>query len=147
MKLSSAAGFLAERPLYFSYAGLGVQAEGGHCAIGATGSAAEWLFAEGCTLPGFEAWLCIQNAGADETTVRIDFLASEGAPIPSHELTVSAASRATVLVNQVAGEGRQLSLRVTALSGSVVVERPLYFFYGGAWGGGSDVVGRVGTPN
>ncbi|MHB8780222.1 MAG: DUF5719 family protein [Candidatus Geothermincolia bacterium] len=147
VKLSSAAGFLAERPLYFSYVGLGVPAEGGHCVIGTSAPMAEWLFAEGCTLPGFEEWLCIQNPGAAEATVRIDFLPSEGAPIPSHELTVNAASRATVLVNQVAGEGRQLSLRVTALSGGVVVERPLYFLYGGAWGGGSNVVGHVGTPN
>ena len=51
---------VAERPMYFLYNGAW---SGGHDVLGAAAPQAEWYFAEGCTRPGFDTWLCLQNPG------------------------------------------------------------------------------------
>src|SRR5450759_2788675 len=55
VKLTSSAQFLAERPMYFDYAG---KWDGGHCLLG-TSAHPTWYFAEGYTGPGFDEWLCL----------------------------------------------------------------------------------------
>jgi C1A family cysteine protease len=143
VKLASASDFLAERPMYFNYQGTWT---GGHCVIGAASAGAEWFFAEGYTGDGFHEWLCLQNPGASEATVEITYLTQEAGVLPARTVKVPAGSRQTVLVNSDAGEGYQLSTRLKVTAGpDVVVERPMYFNYGG-WTGGHDVVGyRVGS--
>ncbi len=139
VKLSSASDFLAERPMYFNYQGVWT---GGHCVIGAASAGAEWFFAEGYTGDGFHEWLCLQNPGASEATVEITYLTQEAGVLPVRIVKVPAGSRQTVFVNADAGEGYQLSTRLKVTAGpDVVVERPMYFNYGG-WTGGHDVVGH-----
>ncbi len=140
--LSSTAGFLAERPMYFEYQGMESWGwTGGHCVIGATGSAGGWFFAEGYTGAGFEEWLCIQNPGDFEAVVTVTYYPEGGAAPFDTSHRVAAHSRYTVMVNGDAGPDRAMSAMVTS-DHPVIVERPMYFVYNGEWDGGHDVMGR-----
>ncbi len=139
VKLTSGSDFLAERPIYFNYQSVWT---GGHCAIGASTAGPEWFFAEGYTGAGFNEWLCLQNPGTTESTVEITYLTQEEGVLPARTVKVPAGSRSTVFVNTDAGENYQLSVKIKVTDGpDVVVERPMYFNYGGQWTGGHDVVG------
>ncbi len=137
VRLGSGADFLAERPMYFNYAGAW---SGGHCVIGATAPHAEWFFAEGYTGTGFDQYLCLQNPAGTPAQVQVDYYVAGGAGM-SRQVTVPASSRVTIYANEQAGAGLQLSTSVRVLSGpDIVVERPMYFSYNG-WDGGHDVMG------
>jgi len=143
VQLSCASPFLAERPMYFNYQGLGAWGwTGGHCVIGATESAQGWFFAEGYTGSGFEEWLCIQNPGDSRVEVSITYYPEVGAPIEKDSFTVAANSRFTVPVNADAGPDLAISAEVTA-DQAIIVERPMYFSYGPGWTGGHDVLGFI----
>ncbi len=144
--VTSSSPFLAERPMYFDYTGYGANWTGGHCVIGTSAPASEWFFAEGCTLPGFHEYLCLQNPGDTDATVEITYLTQEAGALPVQTTVVPAHSRITSLVNVAAGEGYQLSCRVRVVSGpAIVAERPMYFDYNG-WDGGHDALGVVPIP-
>jgi hypothetical protein len=142
VELTSDSTFLAERPVYFDYAGAGAgHWQGGHCVIGATAAASEWFFAEGYTGDGFHEWLCLQNPGAEEAVVEIDYLTQEEGALPARSVTVPPRTRMTLFVNEHAGGGLQLSCRIRVTSGPpVVAERPMYFSQSGR-DGGHDVAG------
>jgi hypothetical protein len=142
VKLSSDDGFLAERPMYFSYSTAGLNAQGGHCVIGAALPSSQWLFAEGYTGGSFHEWLCLQNPENNAAEVEITYYTQEAGVLPARQVTVPANTRVTLLVNQDAGPDYQLSTRVRVTSGpDVVAERPMYFVYGSGWDGGHDVIG------
>jgi hypothetical protein len=146
VRLTSDGDFLAERPMYFAYSYEGLAAEGGHCVIGAPSAAAEWLLAEGYTGDNFNQWLCLQNPGDEEAAVEVTYYTQEAGTLPARTVSVPARTRMTLMVNRHAGPGYQLSTRVRVISGPhVVVERPMYFKYGGAWDGGHDVMGYSGA--
>jgi Tol biopolymer transport system component len=135
--------FLAERPMYFDYQGLGNHGwTGGHCVIGATAPAAEWFFAEGYTGSGFEEWLCIQNPGGTDAALTIIYYPEGGGAAITRTHTVSAGTRFTVPVNVDAGANQSISAKVSSTQ-PVIVERPMYFNFNNAWSGGHDVVGYV----
>ncbi len=144
VRLTCSETFLAERPMYFDYTGMGYHAwTGGHCVIGATAGADTWFFAEGYTGDGFEEWLCIQNPGTKAADVTITYYTGGADPIVRGPFGVAASTRASVYVNGLenygAGSGLSLSAKVTSTR-PVVCERPMYFdSYG--WTGGHDVVG------
>ena len=140
--LSSDSPFLAERPMYFSYQGMGAWGwTGGHCVIGANRQATEWFFAEGYTGQGFEEWLCIQNPGGAPANVTITYYPEGGGvPIVKPQPPIPPNSRYTVPVNADAGAGLAISAKVSS-DQPVIVERPMYFNYNGTWSGGHDVVG------
>ncbi|MBC7231291.1 MAG: beta-galactosidase [Actinobacteria bacterium] len=137
VELTSGDGFLAERPVYFSYGGAGADGwEGGHCVIGAGVGADEWRFAEGYTGEGFHNWLCVLNPGGEEAVVEVAYLTQEEGALEPRTLNVPPRSRATLFVNQHAGAGYQLSCRLRVLAGpAVVAERPMYFSHDGRDGG------------
>jgi hypothetical protein len=137
--LSSESDFLAERPLYFAYTYPGLACQGGHCVIGATSPANNWFLAEGYTGSGFNQWLCLQNPGASEATVTITYLTQEAGALAPMSISLPPGSRRTVMVNDSAGPGYQLSCSL-ASSQPIVVERPMYFVCAGC-PGGHDVVG------
>jgi hypothetical protein len=142
--LSSEETFLAERPVYFSYRYGELGARGGHCVIGAIAPAQEWLLAEGFTGGGFQQWLCLQNPGDTDASVEVTYYTQEEGVLPVKAVNVPARTRVTLMVNEHAGSGYQLSTRVRVTSGpDIVVERPMYFDYGSGWDGGHDVVGYV----
>ncbi|MBN1289733.1 MAG: hypothetical protein JXA49_08880 [Actinobacteria bacterium] len=133
--LSSAEEFVAERPVYFNYHGVW---DGGHNVTGVNAPAAEWLFAEGTTRPGFDEWLCLQNPGDKGARVRVTYFTATG-EVLSKTHKVPADTRVTVNVNEDAGEDLDISAKVTS-DEPIIVERPVYFNYHG-WTGGHDVIG------
>ncbi|MEW6554525.1 MAG: beta-galactosidase [Actinomycetota bacterium] len=142
IRLSSSSAFLAERPMYFDYAGAGADHwQGGHCVIGATSVSAEMFFAEGYTGEGFHEWLCLQNPAASDAVVEVTYLTQEEGALPPRRVAVPSRTRVTLFVGDHAGEGYQLSCRLRVLSGPPVIgERPMYFSQGGR-DGGHDVIG------
>ena len=141
VRLTSPDPFLAERPMYFDYQGMGAWGwTGGHCVIGATASSNGWFFAEGYTGGGFEEWLCIQNPGGDDAAVNVTYYPEGGATPVVREHTVAANSRYTIPVNVDAGADLSISAGLSS-NKPIIVERPMYFSYSGAWNGGHDVIG------
>ncbi len=136
-----ASDFLAERPMYFDYSGMGGwNWTGGHCVVATDGAANDWFFAEGYTGYGFEEWLCIQNPGDADATVAITYYPrGEHAPFTTRH-TVTAHSRYTVMVNYDAGADNSISARIIS-DQPVICERPMYFVFQGKWNGGFDVMG------
>jgi len=141
--LTCSSPFLAERPMYFDYQGMGAWGwQGGHCVIGATASSADWFLAEGYTGSGFEEWICIQNPGGTDAAVTVTYYPEGGADPMVRDHTVGANSRYTIPVNVDAGADLAIS---TGLSSDqpIIVERPMYFNYNGTQAGGHDVVGYI----
>jgi hypothetical protein len=143
IKVSSSEPIVAERPMYFNYNGVW---DGGHNVVGSTQPHKQWVFAEGCTRPAFNTWLCLQNPGDTPAKVRLDYLCGDGANI-GRELTVSPRSRATVAVHSDAlGIGvhdnarGDVSIRVTS-DVPIMAERPMYFLYNGSIAGGHNTEG------
>jgi len=144
--LTSASGFLAERPMYFSYAYGGADWNGGHCVIGAPATSTDWFFAEGATIPGFHEWLCLQNPNGLGSTIQVDYYVQGQGALAPKTVTVPANSRVTLFVNDNAGANLQLSTHIKVTSGpGIIAERPMYFDYAGAWTGGSCALGAT-TP-
>jgi len=139
--LASTAFFLAERPMYFRYSGYGADWDGGDCVIGARSASSQWFLAEGYTGEGYHTWLCMQNPGVEDALVLVSYYSQEDGLLPLRTLELPAGRRQTVFVNEHAGAGYQLSIRVLA-SSPIVVERPMYFDAGGGIRGGHDVIGR-----
>ena len=145
IRLTSGSDFIAERPMYFNYNGVWA---GGHDSMGATTAQAEWYFADGCTRPGFNTWLCLQNPGDTAALVYLDYFCGDGINVRK-ELTVNPRSRFTVPVHQdFLGIGTHnsthgdVSIKVSA-NQPIVAERPMYFNYNGAWAGGHDAMGAT----
>jgi hypothetical protein len=143
IKVTADQPIVAERPMYFLYAGAW---DGGHNVMGAEAPSPEWYFAEGCTRPGFHTWLCLQNPGDEPAKVRLDYFCADGKN-EYRELTIDPRSRFTVAVHgKSLGIGEQnsnhgdVSIKVTA-DQPIVAERPMYFNYFGFIKGGHNVTG------
>jgi len=127
---------VAERPMYFDYKGM---YRGGHNVVGVNVPSDSWFFAEGCTRPGFEEWLCLQNPGSEAAAVDIYYLTS-GGDVYVDDLVIPAYSRDTVFVNESLGTDYDVSLAVFS-DAPIVAERPMYFAYQGSWTGGHNSQG------
>jgi hypothetical protein len=139
VSLTSASPFLAERPMYFDYAG---SWDGGHCVIGSAAARADWFFAEGYTGLGFDEWLCLWNPGASAVDVQVLYFTQEAGALPARTVTLPGRTRLTIKVNDHAGPGFQLSARARSPSGKgFVAERPMYFDFRGMTGG-HDALGQ-----
>jgi hypothetical protein len=128
-------GLVAERAMYFLYRGAW---EGGHCAPGAVSPGLQWNLAEGYTGYGFETWILIQNASAYETAeIRLACMTNQGiAGLRTYRL--APASRTTLFVNDLFPGGDVSVSLYSANNVPVVVERAMYFDYGGRRGGSVD---------
>jgi hypothetical protein len=102
-----------------------------------------WYFAEGTTRGGFDEWLCLENPGGSGAHAHLAFTTGTGERI-EREVGLPAHSRRTVHVNNLVGEGKDVSCSVTS-DAPIVAERPMYFDYQGHWTGGHTVVG-TGVP-
>lgn len=142
MRVTADTPIVAERPMYFYKGGWGYwigPVSGGHVATGATSPLSEWLFAEGYTGTGFKEYLTLQNPNSASTLATIEYQ-GQGGVIATRAVSIPANSRFTVDVNADIGEGREVSVRVTATQ-PIVAERPMYFRYLGVWTGGHVAVG------
>lgn len=142
VKITSDKSVVAERPMYFNYHGAW---PGGHVETGTKKPGKLWYFAEGATHPGFEEWICIQNPGDKKANVTITYMFPGGVTQPQN-LTVSPKSRCTVDVNMTIGPFKDVAAKVES-DQDVVVERPMYFNYHGAWQGGSVEMGSKELSN
>ncbi len=88
-------GIVAERPMYFNYAG---EWTGGSCQSGITNPTDTYYFAEGTVRPGFHSYICVQNPATEVATVRITYMKGDGAAAEQN-LLVPPQARATVNVN------------------------------------------------
>ena len=138
-QVTSDTDIVVERPMYFDY---NYVWPGGHDNMAVSGSAAEWYLAEGATWHGIETYLCILNPLPEDQDVIVQYL-MEGGLYSQTEFIVPARSRYTRNVNVDVGENHNVSFRVNAFKltepiepGEIIVERPMYFLYGGIFPGG-----------
>ncbi len=115
---------VSERPMYFCYAGL---ARGGHITTGVAAPATQALFAEGCTRPGFDEYVCVLNPAGAATKVTVECMDS-GSAVAASDWEIQAQSRLTLRVADLAGLDKDVSVRVTSLT-PFIAERAMYFSY------------------
>jgi hypothetical protein len=113
--------------------------------------ASTFYFAEGTCRPGFDTYFCIQNPVDKTANVTITYMKGDGTT-NTQTLTVPKHSRSTVSARDRLGTGddaaHDFSARVDCTNKlPIVVERPMYFNYKGAWTGGSAVVGATSTAS
>ena len=132
---------VAERPMYFDYHGL----TGGHCVMGSTSLADRWYFAEGTTREGFDTYICLQNPYNVDAVASLTFILGDGSTVVQPML-IPATSRQTLRVNDAIGPDRDVSTVVESDS-MLLVERPMYFLYSGAWPGGHVATGARSPKN
>jgi hypothetical protein len=132
LRLDSNQSIVAERPMYFDYAGTGNwHWTGGHCVMGTHVLEKQYYFAEGTTRSGFEEWLTLQNPKSAPITVNAIYQVGpgQGGPV-SKSYDVPALGRMTVYVpgNDGAGPGKDVSVYLSSAS-AFLAERPMYFRY------------------
>ncbi|MBC7253630.1 MAG: N-acetylmuramoyl-L-alanine amidase [Actinobacteria bacterium] len=141
VKVSSDREIVAERPMYFLYAG---KWAGGHVSPGTSRPTQTWYFAEGYTGPGFQEYLCLYNPNGYVNRATITYQTSGGMSITDEEY-LPPFSRRTVDVNRRAGSGLELSVMVQG-DGPLVAERAIYHEYS-RWCRGGDVAVGVKWPS
>ncbi|MDD3717808.1 MAG: M28 family peptidase [Actinomycetota bacterium] len=145
-RVEADAPICAERVMYFDYHG---GWPGGHASSGLSQPRNIYLFAEGYTGAGFEEWLTLyaprESGGADGTDVTLNCL-FQGGEEQSLKVHLDPDRRHTLFINQLAGEGKDVSLELSA-DEPFLAERPMYFNYRGSCRGGhvSSGVEEAGT--
>ena len=129
-KITAANGVVAERAMYFDYAGR----RGGSCAMGTSSPSNSWFFAEGYTGAGFDEWLLLFNPTETDRTATVTYRFTDGSNTQANYI-VNALSRYSVHVNREA-PGREVSLKVESGGDGLVAERAMYFKYRSVWDGG-----------
>ncbi len=99
--------------------------------------------AEGYTGANFHQYLCLGNPYLELAQVKVSYLFPQS-EVLEEEFQVPANSRVTVNVNAELGPGREVSAIVSS-DRDIVVERPMYFNYGGSYTGGH-VVMAISNP-
>ncbi len=147
LAITSTQPVVAERPMYFDYAGTGAwHWSGGHCVMGTPSLTNQYLFAEGTTRSGFEEWITLQNPGDAPLEVHATYQlgAGQGDNI-ERDYTVGGGSRYTVYVPAEVGTEKDVSVKLTSPS-PFLAERPMYFLYtgyGACYSGGHCVIGAA----
>jgi hypothetical protein len=140
-KVASDIPIAAERSMYFNYHGFSYD---GSVVVGASSPSTYWSFADGCTRPGFQEWLMIQNPNNVTATCTLNYLTGKGKTTKTVK-KVGPRSRATVDVLSEVGDNQDVSTILTS-DVPVVAERSMYFIYGMAsgrcWNGGESAVGN-----
>src|SRR6266699_1029854 len=148
-EVTSDAPIVAERQEYFRYNSTN---PGGTDVMGEPGPAKViYSFAEGYTASGFNEFLTLQNPNTSSETVVVTLYMHNSVKL-QQVVTVGPQTRYTMNINSLTvpiaqanpSAGYEVSLAVWASSGTIVVERPLYFNFHNIAQGGTDVVGFTG---
>ena len=140
-EVTSDSPIVAERQEYFLYDGT---IPGGTDVMGEPGPAkVVYSFAEGYTAPGFHEFLTLQNPNTSSENVAVT-LYMHNSVVSQQVVTVGPQTRVTLNINNFPIPGNEVSLAVWAASGTIVVERPMYFNYHNIAQGGTDVIGYSG---
>lgn len=110
---------IAERAMYWN------NRQAGTCASGLTRTGTEWYLAEGCTGPGYETWVLLQNPGEGETTVGLTFM-DESGTTEGPELSLGGGARMSVRLSDYMPGNWAVSTRV-ASDDPIAVERAMYW--------------------
>ena len=128
--VGSSVPVVVERSIYFNYFGI---TEGTN-STAVTAPSSQWYLAEGFTAQGFDTYILLENPSPQDASAKIDFMLPDG-NVKRVVLPVPAVSRRTLKVNTVDGLGAaEFSTHVTSTV-PLVVERSMYFNYGGKFGG------------
>ncbi len=92
--------------------------------VGSSAPATSWYLAEGCTGPGFETWVVVQNPNAAAVDAKLDFMTLTG-PVSGPTVRIPAEARTAVNVAATVPNTWEVSTRVTCPS-PVIVERSMY---------------------
>lgn len=95
-----------------------------HDSIGASAASTPWFLAEGCTAPGFETWILVQNPNWTGVTVNLTYM-TPGGIVPGPSAVLGPGSRKSFDVAQTVPGAWQVSTRVDA-NNPVVAERAMY---------------------
>ena len=117
-KVETTQPVIAERAMY------GNNRTWAHDSIGAASPKTSWYMAEGCTSPGFETWVLVQNPNDTTADVTLTFMTPNGAVAGPQE-TLAPNSRKTYNVARTVGEMPEVSTKVESSAG-VVAERAMY---------------------
>jgi len=144
-KVEAEQPIIAERPMYFMYHGAW---SGGDSQVGATAPNTSWFLAEGTTRNNqydgaFEEWISIQNPGDKAARVGFQYMFTGGATQGASK-TIGPHSRETILVNNVVGANKDVSVQMTSTE-PIVVERPMYYNYHNNISGGDVELGCTGA--
>lgn len=136
-QVNSTGNIVAERVMYSNFRNVWT---GGSVVIGTDSPATTWYFAEGCTQPGFEEYITLQNATNNDAVVTLEYQIEKAQPIKINK-NVPAKSRGTVRVSDSVPANQNVSTKVTS-NVPIVAERPMYFNYQGKWDGGHNNMGQ-----
>ncbi|MBU1942403.1 MAG: N-acetylmuramoyl-L-alanine amidase [Actinobacteria bacterium] len=127
VKVTAAYPVVVERAMYFNnHDGKA----GGQDSPAVTAPATTWYLAEGYTGDGFDTFVLLMNPGGEPARVKVNYLVP-GGEVVTGEYEVPAETRRTVHVDEVPGlEDSEVSFAVES-DRPVVVERSMYFEYGG----------------
>ncbi|MHB8780431.1 MAG: S8 family peptidase [Candidatus Geothermincolia bacterium] len=134
--VSSDQPVIAERAMYFDSMGRA----GGSASLGATGTSAQWFFAEGYTGGSFDEYILLLNPSNQKIYASLLFQPEGGSNL-SKEYVLAPYSRTTVHVDEILPSA-SVAIQVSA-SHEIVAEQALYYTYGGAWGDGSTALGST----
>jgi len=109
---------VVERSVY------GANRNWGTDSIGAWEPATSWFLAEGCTGPGFETWILVQNPGSLPASVRLTYMTQKGA-VDGPALQIAANSRKSFKVSDACPGEWEVSTKVES-DRPVVAERSMY---------------------
>ena len=121
---------VVERPMYFVYRPWWAE---GHNVSGTSEPSFKWYFAEGCTHPGFDTYLLIENPSANGTNLDITYYLGDGTVI-KRSFAIASYSRLTLPVHDKnVGCGREdgprgdVGIEISSRSTPVIVERSIYY--------------------
>ncbi|HAE84217.1 MAG TPA: peptidase S53 [Ktedonobacter sp.] len=145
-EVSSDVPVVAQRQEYFRYNGT---IPGGTDVIGQPGPAkSSYSFAEGYTGSGFSEYLTLQNPNTTSQDVIVRLYMANSITTeqvvtvgPQTRVTLDVNAMVLPIVRAASRAGYAVSLSVTAINGTIMAERPMYFNYHNMAQGGTDVVG------
>ena len=130
-KVTSNVPVVVERAMYFNYEGK----TDGHGSTGAESCDYAWYLAEGYTGGDFDTWVLVQNPGEDAIQVTMEFQLPPGASAEPYTFELAGNARQSIHLDTLPGlEATDVSTKVTSEK-PMVVERSMYFNYGGVDGG------------
>ena len=118
VKVKSNQPVVAEKAVY------GNHRTWGHDSVGISTPATEWYLAEGCTAPGFETWVLVQNPNDKTAKVSLTYMTSKGT-VTGPSVTIPPRSRKTFEVAKTVSNEYNVSTKVTS-DQPVVAERAMY---------------------
>lgn len=136
-KVSSVEPVVAERSMYFRYDGK----DDGSNSIGSSELGTTWYMAEGCTRPGLDTYVLLQNPNEFDVEAALSFQVTNGAAVSPLSLQMKPHTRRTIHLNDLPGLADADIATTVDATGNIVAERAMYFNYQDKWTGGHCSVG------